>query len=88
MVHSFRGIVLCGYADRQRGITTLMSSLISYHIIFHWCAHHGGPQTVRSGDDGGACYPEGALCRSLSRISVVVKFGVCAGEEPFAKAKK
>ena len=33
--------------------------------LSHWCAHDGGPQRVRSGDDGEASCPEGARCRSL-----------------------
>ena len=40
-------------------------------------------------NDGEALRPEGALCRSLSAcISVVIMFGVGAGEVPFANVEE
>ena len=47
---------------------------------------------VRSGDDGGASRPEGALCSArsplASRKSAGLKFGASAGEDTFVIMKE
>ena len=64
-----REVSVKGFSEEFKALadaTQVLRSETGAAELFHWCAHDGGPQRVRCGDDGEAFRPKGALCCSLS----------------------